>query len=129
MTLGEIVFSYRKAHDLSQREFAKICGLSNAYISMLENNKNTKTGLPVTPSLVSIKAISQAMHVPLDEVLSRLDNIRISLSNESFSDSSSLSPDELRLLSAYRNASEDVQKAAIAMLEAVTADVKKENHA
>ena len=31
-----------------------------------------------------------------------------------------LSPDELSLLTAYRNASEDVQKAAIAMLEAVT---------
>lgn len=44
MTLSDFVKEYRKEHDLSQRQFAAICGLSNGYISMLEKNMNPKTG-------------------------------------------------------------------------------------
>lgn len=36
MTLGEFIRKYRSEHDLSQRQFALKCGLSNGYISMLE---------------------------------------------------------------------------------------------
>ena len=35
MTLGDCIREYREAHDLSQRQFAELCGLSNAYISIL----------------------------------------------------------------------------------------------
>ena len=55
MTLSDFVKEYRKEHDLSQRQFAAICGLSNGYISMLERNLNPKTGLPLTPSLPALK--------------------------------------------------------------------------
>ncbi len=61
MTLSDFVKEYRKEHDLSQRQFAAICGLSNGYISMLERNLNPKTGLPLTPSLPALKKISTAM--------------------------------------------------------------------
>ena len=36
MKIGEYIRQYREENKLSQREFAKMCGLSNAYISMLE---------------------------------------------------------------------------------------------
>ena len=38
MTLSDLVQEYRREHGLSQRQFASICGLSNGYISMLEQS-------------------------------------------------------------------------------------------
>ena len=70
MTLSDFVKEYRKEHDLSQRLFAAICGLSNGYISMLERNLNPKTGLPLTPSLPALKKISTVMGC-LWEIFSR----------------------------------------------------------
>ena len=69
MTLSDFVKEYRKEHDLSQRQFAAICGLSNGYISMLERNLNPKTGLPLTPSLPALKKISTAMGMSLGDLL------------------------------------------------------------
>lgn len=72
MTLGEIIRQYRIEHGMSQRDFAKRCGMSNAYISMLENNRNTKTGLPVVPSLETIKTVADTMGVTLTNMLEML---------------------------------------------------------
>lgn len=82
MTLGEVVVEYRKAHSISQRSFAKMCGMSNAYISMLENNRNAKTGLPIVPSLTAIKNVARAMDVPLNDVLEMMGDVPVSLSSE-----------------------------------------------
>ena len=43
MTLGDIVKNYRTEHGLSLREFSRISGVSNGYISMLEKNEHPKT--------------------------------------------------------------------------------------
>lgn len=43
MTLGDIVKNYRAEHGLSLREFSRISGVSNGYISMLEKNEHPKT--------------------------------------------------------------------------------------
>lgn len=82
MTLGEVVVEYRKAHNISQRSFAKMCGMSNAYISMLENNRNAKTGLPIVPSLTAIKNVARAMDVPLNDVLEMMGDVPVSLLSE-----------------------------------------------
>ena len=45
MNLGYIIKKYRYEHGkMSIQAFADKCGLSKAYISMLERNKNAKTG-------------------------------------------------------------------------------------
>ena len=75
MTLSDFVKEYRKEHDLSQRQFAAICGLSNGYISMLERNLNPKTGLPLTPSLPALKKISTAMGMSLGDLLTAVDDM------------------------------------------------------
>lgn len=80
MTLGEIVKDYRALHGISQRQFAKMAGLSHSYISQLENNMNTKNGLPITPSLVSIKQVADAMDTDLDELLRQLGDIEVDIS-------------------------------------------------
>lgn len=41
MELGEIIKQYRVEHGLSQRQFSKMCGVSNTYISFLENGRNS----------------------------------------------------------------------------------------
>ncbi len=80
MTLGEIIKEYRNLHGISQRQFAKLSGLSNSYISQLEQNQNSKNGLPIAPSLVAIKQTADAMDMPLDDLLHQMDDIPVDIS-------------------------------------------------
>jgi len=82
MTLRELVMEYRKEHDLSQRQFASQCGLSNGYISMLERNENPKTGLPMAPSLAALKKIAQGMNITLNDLFLQADDMPIDLLQE-----------------------------------------------
>lgn len=52
MTIGECIKAYRDEKGLSQRRFAELCGLSNAYISILERNVNPKTGRSPAPTII-----------------------------------------------------------------------------
>lgn len=79
MTLSDLVQEYRREHDLSQRQFASACGLSNGYISMLERNVNPKTGQPVTPSLPALKKIADGMGISLTDLFTRTDDIPVDL--------------------------------------------------
>ena len=40
MKIGEIVKKYREEHGLSMRQFAKLSGLSHAYIPLIERGTN-----------------------------------------------------------------------------------------
>ena len=73
MKLGEIIYQYRKEHKYSMDAFANLCGLSKGYISMLEANKNPKTGLPITPTLETFSKIASGMGVTLDQLFSMCD--------------------------------------------------------
>ena len=74
MKLGEIIHQYRKEHKYSMDAFAGLCGLSKGYISMLEANKNPKTGLPITPTLDTFSKIACAMGMTLDQLFSICDD-------------------------------------------------------
>lgn len=74
MFLGEIIKKYRKENNLSLRAFASKCGLSYTYISMLEKNIDYRTGKPIAPTLDSVKYISNAMGIPIDDLLKMLDD-------------------------------------------------------
>lgn len=83
MTLGEIIKEYRILHGLSQDAVAERAGLSKAYISILERNKNPKTGEPPIASLKTINAIAQAINSDFDTIFSKLDpNLKISISEQ-----------------------------------------------
>lgn len=73
MKLSEILRNYRQENDLSQREFAKRCGLSNSYISFLENECNPKTGKPMTPTIEQYKRLADAMSMTLHDLIKSLD--------------------------------------------------------
>lgn len=68
-TLGEIVADFRRKNDMSMGDFAKLCGLSKAYISQLERNINPATGKPPMPSINTIDAIARAMRRELNDVM------------------------------------------------------------
>jgi len=72
MKLGDIVKRYRKDHDLSQREFAKLCGLSHGYIPLIEKGLNPN-GYPLTPSITVMKQLADAMGMSLHELISLSD--------------------------------------------------------
>ena len=100
MTLSELLKEYRKKHELSQRQFANKCGVSNANISMIENNMNPKTGQPLTPSLPMLKKIAGGMNLSLDELFSLTDDFMIDLSNgQSYDQKTILDPDVQELAS------------------------------
>lgn len=74
MKLGEIIKNYREKHELSLRGFANKCGLSYTYISMLENGKDYRTGKPIAPTLDTVKYVSKAMNLPIEDLLKMLDD-------------------------------------------------------
>ena len=74
MLLGDIIYKYRTENNLSLRAFANKCGLSYTYISMLEKNKDYRTGKPIAPTLESVKYIANAMNLSIDELLKIIDD-------------------------------------------------------
>lgn len=82
MKLGDIVRQYRIKNDLSQRQFAKLCDVSNGYISMLEEGKNPKTGEAIVPSLSTFKKLSSAMGMTVNELMTLADEENVSLKYE-----------------------------------------------
>lgn len=74
MTLGEYIKAYREEHRISQREFARLCGFTNGYISMLENGKNSQTGRPIKSSIGVYKAVASAVGLTTGDLLAMLDD-------------------------------------------------------
>ena len=83
MILGDLIKEYRREHCYSMDQFAKMSGLSKAYISILERNVNPVNNKPVIPSLETIKAVAQAINMDFNDVIAVLDgNQPVSLKDE-----------------------------------------------
>ncbi len=79
MNIGKLIKDYRGEHKLSQRQFAQKCGVSNGYISMLEEGKNPKTNEPIVPTLSTMRKIAGAMGCSLNELMLSVDEIDVSV--------------------------------------------------
>lgn len=79
MKLRDLIKNYRDTHDLSQRQFANQCNLSNGYISILEKGVNPRTGKPVTPTIPQLKKLADGMAMTLNELFERVDDMPVSL--------------------------------------------------
>jgi len=93
MTLGAIIKEYRDKHDMSMDDFARLSGISKAYISLLEKDKHPKTGKPIAPSIKVIKQAAQAMQVDFDTLFSQIDGDVRLLPPPPFGNSSHPDPD------------------------------------
>lgn len=110
MTLGELVKKYRNEHDLSLRDFSRISGVSNGYISMLEKNEHPKTKKPIVPSIEKMKCIASAMGMTLDALLEIIDEDQpVSISKDR-SSASAFSASETELIMKYRRLNADGKK-------------------
>ena len=79
MHIGEFINQYLSKKNMSQRQFAKDCGLSNGYISMLIKNINPKTGKPLVPSLSALISIAKGMGITVDELIAQTDDINVDI--------------------------------------------------
>lgn len=79
MNLGNLIIEYRNNHDLSQRQFANLCGLSNGYISILEKGINPNTGKPVTPTLPQYQKLASGMGLSLSELFEQIDDMPVDI--------------------------------------------------
>ena len=73
MQLSKLIKTYRKSNELTMEEFAKKAKTTKQYISMLEKNKNSRSGRPIAPSLKMYKKIANAMNLELDDLLKIID--------------------------------------------------------
>lgn len=83
MFLGDLIKNYRTQNKLSQRDFAKLCNLSHTYIAALEKNIDSRTGKPIAPTLDTVKYVSKAMNMSVEDILHLLeDEQEFNLKNE-----------------------------------------------
>lgn len=116
MKLSRIIIEHRERIQISQREFARRCGLSNSYISFIEKECDPKTKKPPVPTIRQYKKIADAMEISLQALFEKLDgDAPVDLSVPAVP--AKLKDDELRLLTAYRSASDEIRRAALSMLE------------
>ncbi len=75
MKLGNIIFNYRNSFTpkMSQRDFAKRCGLSHTYIAALEKDIDPRTGKSIAPTLNTVKYISKGIGISIEDILRMLD--------------------------------------------------------
>jgi transcriptional regulator with XRE-family HTH domain len=83
MKLSTIISDYRDRMQISQREFARRCDLSNSYISFLEKDVNPKTGRPMVPTIEQYKKLADGMGISLQKLFEMLDeDSPVSLSSQ-----------------------------------------------
>ncbi len=58
MNLGNTIKNIRKKKGQTQKEFASLCGISQTYLSKIENNSKE-------PNLSTLKIISEKLEIPL----------------------------------------------------------------
>jgi transcriptional regulator with XRE-family HTH domain len=78
--LSQIIKAYRAENGLSQRQFAAKCnGVSNGYLSMLENECNPSTGKPIIPSIDKLNALAETMGMTLGSLIEMADDMEVDI--------------------------------------------------
>ncbi len=84
MKIGEIIKQYRNEHGYSLREFSKLSGVSNSYLSMLESGKHPRSGRPIVPTLTKLNQIADAMGLRIDDLISAMDDTPVKIDDGGF---------------------------------------------
>lgn len=113
MTLREYIIEYRRAHDLSQRQFANLCGVTNGYISMIENGVNPSTQKPIVPKIDSLIKIANGTGMSLQSLLEMIEDHPVDIGE-------SLTRDEKTLLRLYRQMTNEERAVVLKVVESIT---------
>lgn len=114
MSLSDLLLKYIRENGLTYESFAQRCNLSKGYVSMLINNRNPKTGKPPIPTIETYLNIAEAMGTTVGELLAITEKDTPTYYHNI---SASYSPEEMRLIKAYRSALPVIRDAAMKMLE------------
>ena len=76
MTIGTIIENYQKEHMMSEREFARKCGLSHTHINSLKKGVTTG-GKKFTPSIDTIRKVAAAMGISTQSLLMSAEDLEI----------------------------------------------------
>lgn len=117
MILGDLIKEYRQEHSCSMDQFAKLSGLSKAYISILERNVNPVNGKAIIPSLETIKAVSLAIGMDFNDVIAMLDGDQPVFLNADSASTSVLTSVQTKLLDAFDELNEEGQTKVIEYAE------------
>ena len=144
MKIGEYLKDYRKRMGISQRKFSEQCGLSNAYISMLEKDENPRTGKPIELNLKKYKAIASATGITVHELFEILGpDAPVTIENPTISFNNLSQPlhpsvieminkrfaniEDEQLLELWGRATPAAKKAALAVLKSMEESDRNEN--
>lgn len=75
MTIGDIIYDYRKTNKISLVTFSKKCGLSKSYLSALEHGNVTGRKGVIKPSMDAYRKLANAMYIPLEQLLDMVDEL------------------------------------------------------
>ncbi len=117
MKLGEFIEKYRAEHDLSQRQFALKCGLSNGYISLLEKGINPSTGKPITPTLQQLDKLARGLDTTVSRLIDAVDDIPVELQVVTSECPSALTHREKTLLHKFNKLNNWGQEKTIAYVD------------
>ena len=104
MTIGDLIKSRRKELNLRQEDLAELVETTKATVSRWESGDIHKMKRPMIAKLAKALQIDPMIFLQREEVLM---------------------PDEERLVTAYRHASDEIKDAALAMLEDSAAKNRK----
>lgn len=76
MTIGAIIERYQREHLLSEREFAKLCGLSHTQVNSLKKGR-TSNGKPFSPSVETLQKVAGVMGMTAQELLATAEDLPI----------------------------------------------------
>lgn len=107
MNIKEYVYNYRKEHGLSMQAFGDMCGLSRAYISILEKGINPTTGKAFIPTIDTLKKIADVTSTDLDSLLKMLDDSQSVMVNISPAPTIKLTVQEEAHIKKYRQLNAD----------------------
>ena len=105
MNIGDYVKQYRINHSLSMEAFGKLCGLSRAYISILEKGINPTTNKSFVPTIETLNKIAIGTNNTLDNLLKLLDEAQPVIINSISFDN--LNTNEQTLIKKYRQLDAD----------------------
>lgn len=100
MKIGEWVKQYRKEHGLSMQTFGDMCGLSRAYISILEKGINPTTNKPFSPTIQTVQKIADVTGLDLN-LLDKDQKLIINAKKPSININDIPSSEDQQLLNLY----------------------------
>ena len=132
MKIGEYIRRYRESAGMSQREFAKVCDLSNAYISMIEQGVDPKTGKEIIPKIESCHKLARAMGMTVENFYRLLNDKDATFSPEVIGNyhgyiNRKSVEQEANMLTDYRNLNVKGKMLAAKYIKMLLEDYRKED--